>query len=286
MTKLIGLTGKARCGKDTVAAMLAEYGYEGWAFADHLKSTLAHLMGEDVKLYHHDVHKEREVSWWPVSRRRAMQDFGNGLRKIFGESFWVDLLFSRWEDRSYPNLVVKDVRYDNEAQAVLDRLGVMVHVVRPGHEGLKGAAAQHVSEQGVSDDLVDYVIHNDGTLADLRCKVHDFVEWLKDFDELRAQAQAAGWEPEATKPHAGLYPSTPVVSSNRPTADELADAALTLAAPDPVAVFAEATFNMSPTAGVFSSCSEPLGAAADTLADAVGSCVDAVTASDSCCSGD
>lgn len=182
MTQLIGITGKARHGKDTVARLLVERGFKRQAFADRLKLTLATLTGEDVSLYHDDVAKEQICPALGVTRRQAMQDFGDGMRQLFGDNVWVDAVLSTWESEGFPNTVISDVRYTSEAYEVLGADGVVLEVHRPGAPALTADAAKHISEQGVKSDTVAYVIVNDGSLEDLGRKVDKFLAWLSGVE--------------------------------------------------------------------------------------------------------
>ena len=70
----------------------------------------------------------------------------------------------------YRGVVVSDVRFSNEALAIRRAGGKVWRVERPG-AGLSGGAAQHVSERGIPDDLVDAEILNDGTIEELHGSV-------------------------------------------------------------------------------------------------------------------
>ena len=67
---------------------------------------------------------------------------------------------------------ITDVRFDNEAEAIHRRGGVVWRIVRPG-AGLGGAEGEHSSEQGIDPSLVDDEVVNDGDLSRLRAAVED-----------------------------------------------------------------------------------------------------------------
>ena len=56
-------------------------------------------------------------------------------------------------------IVIPDVRYNNEAKAIREADGRVWLVQRPG-AGLKGEAAKHASEVGVSEENIDFCIKN------------------------------------------------------------------------------------------------------------------------------
>jgi hypothetical protein len=68
-------------------------------------------------------------------------------------------------------VVITDVRFDNEAQAIVNAGGEVWRVERPGWRCLADDAATHQSEAGVSDHLITRIIDNSGSLDDLRAEL-------------------------------------------------------------------------------------------------------------------
>lgn len=179
MKLLVGLTGYARSGKDTAAAYLAEiFQMDHRAFAENLKRITAILADEPVANFHDDVLKEQLCPALGMTRRKAMQVVGTEMvRERFGPDIWHTNLLNSWRAQGCGPTVISDVRFDNEARAVRNAGGVIVRIVRPG-AGLGGEAANHVSEQGVSEHLVDFTIVNDGSHAELYIKLHELMAAL------------------------------------------------------------------------------------------------------------
>lgn len=167
MIKLIGITGKARAGKDTLAQCFVGMGYEQVAFAKGVKDVTAYLAGEAVELFYQDDTKEAHCHTLGMTRRRAMQNVGNAMREAIGDHVWVEPLLMAWRVAGMPATIVSDVRYPNEAQAIRDAGGIVIQVLRPSIEGLSGDAAAHISEAGIPPKLINYTLLNNGTLDDL-----------------------------------------------------------------------------------------------------------------------
>lgn len=165
--RLIGITGRARAGKDTFAQGLIRLGYQRRAFADPLKEVTAKIANEESHLYFDDATKEEYTDALEMTRRQALQKVGVGMRDSLGPDTWVRRLLREWVADGMPSTVITDVRFDNEALAVLKAGGHIVRILRPDNVGLSGEAAQHVSEAGVSEHLVDVDITNDGTVGEL-----------------------------------------------------------------------------------------------------------------------
>jgi hypothetical protein len=66
-------------------------------------------------------------------------------------------------------LLIKDIRYENEANFIREHGGEIWHIERPGNPVI----SQHSSEWGVERAPQDYLIRNDAGLEELASKVHD-----------------------------------------------------------------------------------------------------------------
>lgn len=165
--QLIGLTGRAGVGKDTLAAWLAsEHGYQVRAFADPLRALLNARFGWQPQQWANREWKET-AAWHneagPFSPRNWMQWLGTEvLREHAGYDIFVRLAFRDWDLQPF-TMVLADVRFDNEAQAIIERGGLVLEVTR-------AAAAPvnpHVSEHGVTPTLIHGSVCNDGSREQL-----------------------------------------------------------------------------------------------------------------------
>lgn len=176
MTRLIGLTGLAGAGKDEAAKALVAAGWTREAFADRMRTAMLALdpivpagrQDSETRLSHLIDH----FGWDEAKRaypevRRLLQKFGTEAgREIHGENCWVDALLRDWNRAE--RLVVTDVRFPNEAEAIQRHNGLVVKILRPGLAPLPGG---HASEAGIPDDLVDAWILNDGPVS----RLHELV---------------------------------------------------------------------------------------------------------------
>lgn len=173
---IVGLAGKARSGKDTVADYLASllggYDFLKTGFADELKKqVMRHFCLSFDQLYGSKKEKpdtrykrmDKNSFWTP---REIMQKYGEFMRSIDSE-YWVNILFRSAEERGYSNILITDVRYKNEAHACKERGGHLVKVVRDGADRI--ADSSHISENDLDDyEDFDFVIDNNGGLDDLK----------------------------------------------------------------------------------------------------------------------
>jgi hypothetical protein len=98
--------------------------------------------------------------------RRLLQVLGTDVgRKMFGENFWIDIALSglKPEDK----VVVSDVRFPNEGNAIKALSGSLWRINRHNHSAVNG----HASEHAMDNYMFSHVIYNDGTLDDLSDEV-------------------------------------------------------------------------------------------------------------------
>lgn len=179
---MIGVSGYARAGKDTVGAYLTEnHGFTRLAFADTLKRfalainpiVFASDDGEILRLY--TLLEESGFDWEQAKKlnevRELLQRIGTeGGREILGENVWVDGTLNGIDPHG-DNWVVTDVRFPNEAAAIKGRGGFVWRVERPDTKPVNG----HPSETALDDYPFDAVIENNGTLEDLYRRVDEFL---------------------------------------------------------------------------------------------------------------
>lgn len=127
-----------------------------------LSEALKYISLEDLKL--------------ATNVRELLQRFGTEVgRDMFGQDFWIKQLFYEIGYENHFNVVITDVRFDNEAKAILDNGGIVINIVAKNSDD----EDTHISEKGVSDYLFNDTIHNDGTLDDLEIQVNYIMEKYK-----------------------------------------------------------------------------------------------------------
>lgn len=182
---IIGLSGYARCGKDSVANILVELGWHRMSFADRLKLAVKELdpiidgiTDYSLSMYWDDT-KSTTENWDYLKDnfpevRRMLQRMGTEVgRKLFGDNFWVQQAFAAIPEGTH-RVVFTDCRFPNEAASVRARGGELWRVNRPGFGPVNG----HASETSLDDYTFDVIIDNDGTLDDLHNQVCDRVSEL------------------------------------------------------------------------------------------------------------
>ena len=177
---IIGLTGYAGTGKDTVRAILEEHNFIGLAFADPIRAGIRAILGSgrisDVYMDNRDF-KESVIPALGVSYRHMAQTLGTEWGRGLNTDFWLRLAGAYMADiedlaEGRPiSFVVSDVRFSNEAAWVRERGGVIWHIQRSAATPVRA----HISESEVGSITSDLTIYNNGTLDELRYAVEQAV---------------------------------------------------------------------------------------------------------------
>ncbi len=165
---IIGLSGRAGAGKDTVADFLAEGKYIKTSLADPMKHICKQVFGfTDKQLWGPSQYRNEVDPRWGFSPRKALQTLGTGWGRALHEDTWIRVLVAQTEGRAW-STVVPDVRFQNEMAVIRAAGGEVWRIVRPGYEGLTGAEAAHASENDIQEGDCDRILLNDGSLDKLR----------------------------------------------------------------------------------------------------------------------
>jgi hypothetical protein len=172
MNKLIiGLTGYAGAGKDTVAMMMGqeaaqrEWGVaKGFAFAEPIRRMLRALGVPQEYMTQREL-KEIPVPGFGYSYRQLAQTLGTEwAREHHGEDFWTKATAVEVANAECDYALITDVRFPNEAAWVRSMSGKIVRITRPDVARVN----PHASERYVQEIEPDAVIFNAGTLPMLR----------------------------------------------------------------------------------------------------------------------
>lgn len=172
---------------------------KGWTikkFAGKLKQIASLLTGIPVEKFEDQEFKKTLLSdEWNYQRsypdetvgmtvREFLQRLGTeGIRIGVHTNAWVNALFADYQREyrmgpdsfdeptrtgDYPNWIITDCRFPNEAQAIKDKGGVVIRVNRyEAKPDYQEKAALHPSETSLDTWKFDYTINNTGTIEEL-----------------------------------------------------------------------------------------------------------------------
>jgi len=154
---IIGLVGRSRSGKDTVAGMLTSFTVK--RLAQPIKEACKALYGwqdleSDVK--DHIDHK------LGISPRMAMVDLTKYMQTQMGPKYFINKFFDSWDGVS--DIVIPDVRYEQDIAEIKRRGGITVKVQRSN-------GTRHAWEDHIDGLACDFVLVNSGSLSDLAMQV-------------------------------------------------------------------------------------------------------------------
>ena len=176
---VVGISGKIGVGKDEIAKRLvAAWGFTVSRFSEDLKLEVLRVFSKTVRAIAAEFWgkptdrvtpaemRDLVYNRKPPIIRALLQEHGTELRRAEDADYWL----KRWHARvdglltdGVRRIVAPDVRFANEAQAILAMGGSLVNVSRPGHweDG-------HASEAGLPADLPLLAsIENGGSLEAL-----------------------------------------------------------------------------------------------------------------------
>lgn len=182
---IIGLSGYAQSGKDTVGRILVErHGFRRVSFADKLREV---ALAIDPIIFEVEEYEENDqvrlseiVGWdgWDAAKvnypevRRLLQAIGTEAgRNILGEDVWVNAALA-WV-MPHEDIVITDVRFPNEYEALYNKGARLWRVVRQG----TGPVNDHPSETALDGYKFDSLIFNNTTIADLERRVEAYLAY-------------------------------------------------------------------------------------------------------------
>lgn len=163
---IIGLHGKAGSGKDAIAnaICLANSNYERFAFADPIRQACNVMFGWSTDKLKDFEFKESVDPVFNVTPREVMQLLGTEFGRSINPDLWVLILTNKIKDLH--DVVITDVRFENEAEAIRELGGVIIHVVTTTPEATTSHSS-HVSERGIERHYQDLIFYNEHTGLDI-----------------------------------------------------------------------------------------------------------------------
>lgn len=176
---LIGLHGKPRVGKDTLAAhLINRHNLLRYGPSVPLKDTVAKMFDVPREYFDEDKMKDQVDPFWGITYRQMAQKVGKeSSRDVFGDDIWLrhvekKLKYITRRLNEYPNepdtyrgIILADVRYENEVHWVKKHGGDVIFVIR--NNAPKSSDTGHVVDQGLPADLADILIYNNGTIDEM-----------------------------------------------------------------------------------------------------------------------
>lgn len=171
--KLISFTGKMGSGKTTAIAYLKElstYKVIPVKFAQPIYDIQSFIYDRVSAVHTPDSSFTKD--------RKLLQYLGvewgrNSIKPTLWVDLWQNTVLKLHEHNAYGVFACDDVRFDDEAKMVKNLGGFVIEIVsnHPKPEGTEGFNG-HESEKGVSINLIDYTIKNNGSIEDFKSSLN------------------------------------------------------------------------------------------------------------------
>ena len=172
---IVGIHGKARSGKDTFADFVIEYAkytnpFAKLSFADPIYNIVDIMFNVDSRSV---KDKEELFPEWDLSLRYMLQTVGTEMgRHMISDDIWIRNMQYRIDHSPAPNIIIPDVRFENEAHFIRKSGGFIIFVERTSDD--TEAVRKHISENGVKRQQNDMLIENNSSLGQLERKAIAF----------------------------------------------------------------------------------------------------------------
>ncbi len=196
---IVGITGRAGSGNDTVASIVQElYPEMNWqikGFADRLRHVAHLFLGIPALDFKCQETKNQVLGpeWGGITVRTFLQRLGtDAIRDSLHPNAWVNALMCDYikcldefggsypktvikdaieegVELFYPNWLIPDTRFTNELEAITSRGGICIRIIRPDNPYPK---SDHISETALDGVELPTII-NSGSLEQLRMRVKE-----------------------------------------------------------------------------------------------------------------
>lgn len=176
---MIGISGLARSGKDTLAKNLADIiklnlGLEVkiLSFADRIKDQMKDVISKNYNIDPYTENtKEKEII------RDILVSHGETMKKIYGPTIWADLIIEdikKSKNKFFP--IISDVRFDFEAEKVKENDGLVIHISKMGNKPPNEIEAKNDPlVQKVADICHCWPEYEPDNMEE--CKDHAYILW-------------------------------------------------------------------------------------------------------------
>lgn len=113
-----------------------------------------------------------------VKDRKLLRFIGMGLRDIYDENIWIDLVDKKIKDNVNKNIIITDLRFRTEYEYLKKNKFILVNIIRANNK-----SDDHISEIDLDGASFDYCIYNDGTLKDLYDKLTKLINDINSNNE-------------------------------------------------------------------------------------------------------
>lgn len=178
----IGISGKANSGKNTLGKLLLKelrktksgLFCQYISFADPIKKMIRTMFPDLPEKYLTGPSKYRSEiipgafkNGQPLTVRELLRELGTDIGRQYKEDIWLNAFDHSFQQAKNKNVVIcEDVRFVNEFDHLKKKDFFIIRLLRNSH--LKSDHASETNQDIIKDNEFDYVVHNNGTMKDLK----------------------------------------------------------------------------------------------------------------------
>lgn len=167
---IIGFCGNARSGKSEAAKVCEEmFGFKQFSFAEPIRNFMIDFLALSGLKELDEIKEIPHFLLGDKTPRVAMQTLGTEWgREMIDSNLWVRRCITMAQREKYA--VISDVRFDNEAKAIIESGGFIFKIERPDGNIIK--TANHSSEKGIDTGYISGTILNEGELYNYKQTIY------------------------------------------------------------------------------------------------------------------
>lgn len=169
--KIIGLVGRSRVGKDTVAEIIMVHRpeYKLRRLSAPLKKAMKDLYDFDISQLETNL-KEKKDLRWNKTPRECIVSLTEYMMSYMGNEFFTKRLYAEVGLPEY--IIVPDVRYEHDIREIHHRGGIIIKVEKTVN------TVYHEFEDCIDNMEGDFLIKNDETIQDLQSNLKKQLEFM------------------------------------------------------------------------------------------------------------
>ena len=145
-----------------------------YAFADSLKQACMILYNLSPEQLIDQELKETVDEFWGVTPRHLMKTTAQTLKSALGVNPFVQKFRQWYSHNTERNVVVSDVRFEDEASAIVENGGIIIRIIRPSLGEEEPDETESFATYGTNPMITHHVV-NDGTVEELVNKIKTII---------------------------------------------------------------------------------------------------------------
>jgi len=170
--KIIGLLGRSRAGKDTIAEYIcSQYPYYQIVRLSYPLKKAVCCMYDFTMDQVESSSKETIDLRWNKTPRETIQSLTQYMMSYMGHDFFTKKLFQAYENGKYSNhIIIPDIRYPHDIVEIEKRGGIVIKVERPNNP------VNHEFEKHIDNLQGTFTVINDKGIDDLHEKIKNLIK--------------------------------------------------------------------------------------------------------------